>query len=82
MKFERLRDVKGKLRRIIKKLPEDRSVVITKNGRPCAVLLPVTLFAAAAWRPAKFTMALPATAVFVAMCLAAWGARTGGRHGS
>jgi hypothetical protein len=46
------------------------------------VLLPVTLFAAAAWRPAKFAMALPATAVFVAMCLAAWGARTGGRNGS
>jgi hypothetical protein len=46
------------------------------------VFLPVTLFAAAAWRPAKFTMALPATAVFVAMCLAAWGARRGGRHGS
>jgi hypothetical protein len=44
-------------------------------------LLPVTLFAAAMWRPAKFAMALPATAVFVAMCLAAWGARTGGRNG-
>jgi hypothetical protein len=46
------------------------------------VLLPVTLFAAAAWRPAKYAMAVPATAVFVAMCLAAAGARTGGRHGS
>ena len=39
------------------------------------VLLPLTLFAAAAWRPAKYAMALPASAVFVAMCLAAWGAR-------
>jgi hypothetical protein len=47
------------------------------------VLLPLTLFAAAAWRPAKYAMGLPATAVFVALCLAAWGARTrGGRHGS
>jgi hypothetical protein len=48
------------------------------------VLLPVTLFAAAAWRPAKYVMGLPATAVFVALCLAAWGARgvktRGGRH--
>jgi antitoxin (DNA-binding transcriptional repressor) of toxin-antitoxin stability system len=26
----------------VKKLPVDRSVVITKNGRPWAVLLPVT----------------------------------------
>ena len=48
------------------------------------VLLPITLFAAAAWRPAKYAMGLPATAVFVALSLAAWGARsahaTGGRH--
>jgi hypothetical protein len=41
------------------------------------VLLPITLFAAAAWRPAKFAMAIPATAVFIALCLAAWGARKG-----
>lgn len=40
------------------------------------IVLPITLFAAAAWRPAKYAMAVPATAVFVAMCLAAWGART------
>jgi antitoxin (DNA-binding transcriptional repressor) of toxin-antitoxin stability system len=26
----------------VKKLPADRSVVITKNGRSCAVLFPVT----------------------------------------
>jgi hypothetical protein len=39
------------------------------------VVLPITLFAAAAWRPAKYAMAIPATAVFVAMCLTAWGAR-------
>jgi hypothetical protein len=39
------------------------------------VLLPLTLFAAAAWRPAKYAMAVPASAVFVALCLAAWGAR-------
>jgi hypothetical protein len=43
------------------------------------VLLPVTLFAAAAWRPAKYAMGLPATAVLVALCLAAWGARRRGR---
>ena len=39
------------------------------------IVLPITLFAAAFWRPAKYAMALPATAVFVALCLAAWGAR-------
>jgi hypothetical protein len=44
-------------------------------------LLPVTLFAAAAWHPAKYALGVPATAVFVAMCLAAWGARRSGvRH--
>lgn len=41
------------------------------------VVLPINLFAAAFWRPAKFAMAIPATAVFVALCLAAWGARKG-----
>ncbi len=42
MKIESLREVKAKLSKIIKKLPPDGSVVITKNGRPCAVLFPVT----------------------------------------
>jgi hypothetical protein len=44
------------------------------------IVLPVTLFAAAAWRPAKYAMAIPATAVFVALCLAAWGARDRGKQ--
>jgi hypothetical protein len=39
------------------------------------VMLPVTLFAAAAFRPLKYFMALPATAVFIALVLAAYGAR-------
>jgi prevent-host-death family protein len=42
VKIESLRDVKANLSKIVKKLPADRSVVITKNGRPCAVLFPVT----------------------------------------
>ena len=42
MKIESLRDVKANLSKIVKNLPSDRSVVITKNGRPCAVLFPVT----------------------------------------
>jgi hypothetical protein len=47
------------------------------------ILLPITLFAAAAWHPAKYAMGIPATAVFVALCLAAWGARPSrGRHDS
>jgi prevent-host-death family protein len=42
MKSQGLREVKARLSQIVKNLPSDRSVVITKNGRPCAVLLPVT----------------------------------------
>ena len=42
MKIESLREVKAKLSRIVRNLPSDKSVVITKNGRPCAVLFPVT----------------------------------------
>jgi prevent-host-death family protein len=42
MKIESLREVKAKLSQIVAELPRDHSVVITKNGRPCAVLLPVT----------------------------------------
>ena len=37
--------------------------------------LPVTLFAAAAHRPLKYLLPLPAVAIFVALVLAAWGAR-------
>jgi prevent-host-death family protein len=37
-----LREVNGKLSKIVKELPSEKSVVITKNGRPCAVLFPVT----------------------------------------
>jgi len=37
--------------------------------------LPLTLFAAGFQRPLKYAMALPATSVFVALVLAAWGAR-------
>jgi hypothetical protein len=42
------------------------------------VLLPVALFGAAAYRPLKYVMAIPATSVFLALVLAAygvWGAR-------
>ncbi|MGH7960888.1 MAG: type II toxin-antitoxin system Phd/YefM family antitoxin [Candidatus Binatia bacterium] len=42
MKIENLREVKAKLSQIVNDLPHDHSVVITKNGRPCAVLLPIT----------------------------------------
>jgi prevent-host-death family protein len=42
MKIQNVRDVKMRLNRIIKELPKTGSVVITKNGRPCAALLPVT----------------------------------------
>lgn len=41
------------------------------------VLLPLTLFAAAAWRPAKYALPVPATAVLVALAAAAAGVRGG-----
>jgi antitoxin (DNA-binding transcriptional repressor) of toxin-antitoxin stability system len=41
MKIESLREVKANLSKIVKKLTADRSVVITKNDRACAVLFPV-----------------------------------------
>jgi prevent-host-death family protein len=42
MKVESIRDVKARLNRIVAELPQDGSVVITRNGKPCAVLMPVT----------------------------------------
>ena len=42
MKIESIREVKANLNKIVGALPEEGSVVITKNGRPCAVLMPVT----------------------------------------
>ena len=41
--------------------------------------LPPCLIASAFAPALKYAMALPATSVFVAVCLAAWGARPGGR---
>ena len=40
------------------------------------VLLPVALFAAAIYRPVKYFMAVPATLVFVALVLTAYGCRS------
>lgn len=42
MKIENIREVKARLNQIVTELPETGSVVITRNGKPCAVLLPVT----------------------------------------
>jgi prevent-host-death family protein len=42
VKIESLREVKANLSKIVNELPSERSVVITKNGRPCAALFPVT----------------------------------------
>ncbi|MBI3800332.1 MAG: type II toxin-antitoxin system Phd/YefM family antitoxin [Deltaproteobacteria bacterium] len=42
MKIETIRAVKAKLNQVVADLPETGSVVITRNGKPCAVLLPVT----------------------------------------
>ena len=42
MKIENVREAKAKLNRLISELPKTGSVVITKNGRPCAALMPIT----------------------------------------
>ena len=42
MKVESIREVKAKLNKIVGSLPTEGSVVITRNGRACAVLMPVT----------------------------------------
>ena len=42
MKTESLREVKNNLSRVIDRLPETGAVVITRNGKASAVLLPVT----------------------------------------
>ncbi|MFZ0887939.1 MAG: type II toxin-antitoxin system prevent-host-death family antitoxin [Candidatus Binataceae bacterium] len=41
-KIENIREVKTRFSRYVRELPRSGSVVITKNGRPCAALIPVT----------------------------------------
>jgi antitoxin (DNA-binding transcriptional repressor) of toxin-antitoxin stability system len=42
MKIETIRSVKATLNRVVRELPETGSVIITKDGRPCAVLMLVS----------------------------------------
>jgi prevent-host-death family protein len=42
MKVENIREVKTRFSRFVRELPKSGSVLITKNGRPCAALVPVT----------------------------------------
>jgi prevent-host-death family protein len=42
VKIQNIRDVKAHLSQIVNELPQEGTVVITRNGRPCAVLMPVT----------------------------------------
>ncbi len=42
MKIETIRNVKTTLNRIVRSLPATGSVIITRDGRPCAVLMPLT----------------------------------------
>jgi hypothetical protein len=44
------------------------------------VLLPITLFASAVYRPMKYFMAVPATSVFLAFAMAAYGSRSHTPH--
>jgi hypothetical protein len=55
-------------------LNERRKRLASRSMNFGNIFLPLTLFAAALWRPAKYAMGLPATAVFVALVLASWGA--------
>ena len=41
MKFISVRDLRGKSAEVWKKLPEEREIVITSNGRPIAILAAV-----------------------------------------
>jgi prevent-host-death family protein len=42
VKIENIKEVKARFNRIVSDLSRDGSVVITKNGEPCAVLMPIT----------------------------------------
>ena len=42
MKIQNIREVKAKLSQIVNQLSNEGWVVITKNGQPRAVLMPVT----------------------------------------
>ena len=42
MRIQDIREVKARLSPIVSELPKGGSVIITKNGRACAVLMPVT----------------------------------------
>ena len=42
MKVENIREVKTRFSHYVNELPKSGSVLITRNGRPCAALVPVT----------------------------------------
>ena len=42
MKIGNIREVKTRFSRYVRELPKSGSVLITRNGRPCAALVPVT----------------------------------------
>ncbi len=42
VKIESVREVRAKLNRLISELPKTGSVVMTKNRKPCAALMPIT----------------------------------------
>jgi prevent-host-death family protein len=42
VKVENIKEVKARFNRIVSDLPSEGSVIITRNGRPCAVLMPIT----------------------------------------
>ena len=42
MKIENIREVKTRFSRYVKDLHKSGPVLITKNGRPCAALMPVS----------------------------------------
>lgn len=41
MKIENIREVKTRFSRYVKEFSQTGSIMITKNGRPCAALVPL-----------------------------------------
>jgi antitoxin (DNA-binding transcriptional repressor) of toxin-antitoxin stability system len=42
VKVENIKEVKARFNRIVSELPTEGSVIITRNGRACALLMPIT----------------------------------------
>ena len=61
-------------------LTERLAVAAARSMNFGNIFLPITLFAAAAYRPLKYLLPFPAVSVFIALCVIVYGvSRTGGK---